>query len=82
MVKGPNRIGIQTVPQHDISVQLAHAEARGQDLPIAIAVALGNAAMLTRISDAQAGLEADGTLQGIRRKWLANPYVDQSLSAH
>ena len=35
MVKGPNRIGIQTVPQHDISVQLAHAEARGQDLPIA-----------------------------------------------
>src|SRR5262249_54011445 len=39
MVKGPNRIGIQTVPQHDISVQLAHAEARGHDLPIAIAVA-------------------------------------------
>src|SRR4051812_42830165 len=39
MVKGPNRIGIQTVPQHDISVQLAHAEARGQDLPVAIAVA-------------------------------------------
>ena len=38
MVKGPNRIGIQTVPQHDISIQLAHAEARGEDLPIAIAV--------------------------------------------
>jgi hypothetical protein len=30
MVKGPNRIGIQTVPQHDISVQLANAEARLQ----------------------------------------------------
>src|SRR5215475_11711588 len=38
MVKGPNRIGIQTVPQHDISVQLAHAEARGEDLPVAITV--------------------------------------------
>ena len=39
-VKGPNRIGIQTVPQHDIAIQLAHAEARGEDLPVAIA--LGN----------------------------------------
>ena len=38
MVKGPNRIGIQTVPQHDISIQLAHAEARGEDLPVAITV--------------------------------------------
>ena len=50
--------------------------------PIAIAVALGDEAMLARISDAQAGLEADGTLQGMRRKWLGNPYVDQSLAAH
>jgi 4-hydroxybenzoate decarboxylase len=45
MVKGPNRIGIQTVPQHDISIQLAHAEARGEDLPIAIAV--GNEPIIT-----------------------------------
>jgi vanillate/4-hydroxybenzoate decarboxylase subunit C len=37
-VKGPNRLGIQTVPQHDISIQLAHAERRGEDLPVAIAV--------------------------------------------
>lgn len=50
--------------------------------PIAIAVALGDDAMLTRISDAQAALEADGTLQGIRRKWLGNPYLDQSLGTH
>jgi ABC-type amino acid transport substrate-binding protein len=50
--------------------------------PIAIAVALGDDAMLARISDAQAGLEADGTLQDIRRRWLGNPYVDQSLAAH
>jgi ABC-type amino acid transport substrate-binding protein len=49
---------------------------------IAIAVARGDEAMLARITDAQAGLEADGTLQGIRRKWLGNPYVDQSLAAH
>ena len=46
MVKGPNRIGIQTVPQHDISIQLAHAEARGEDLPIAICV--GNEPIITR----------------------------------
>jgi vanillate/4-hydroxybenzoate decarboxylase subunit C len=39
-VKDRNHIGIQTVPQHDIALQLAHAEARGEDLPIAIA--LGN----------------------------------------
>jgi UbiD family decarboxylase len=44
-VKGPNRLGIQTVPQHDISVQLAHAERRGEDLPVAIAV--GNEPIVT-----------------------------------
>jgi polar amino acid transport system substrate-binding protein len=49
---------------------------------IAIAVALDDDAMLARISEAQAGLEADGTLQAIRRKWLGSPYVDQSLAAH
>lgn len=49
---------------------------------IAIAVSLGNEAMLQRIASAQAELEDDGTLQGIRRKWLGNPYIDQSLAAH
>ena len=44
-VKGRNRLGIQTVPQHDIAVQLAHAEARGEDLPVAIA--LGNEPIIT-----------------------------------
>lgn len=38
MVKGPNRIGIQPVPQHDIAIHIAHAEARGEDLPIAISI--------------------------------------------
>jgi 4-hydroxybenzoate decarboxylase len=37
-VKGKNRLGIQPVPQHDIAVHIDHAEARGEDLPIAIAV--------------------------------------------
>jgi vanillate/4-hydroxybenzoate decarboxylase subunit C len=37
-VKGRNRLGIQTVPQHDIAIHLAHAEERGEDLPVAIAV--------------------------------------------
>jgi ABC-type amino acid transport substrate-binding protein len=49
---------------------------------IAIAVALGDDTTLQRITAAQADLEDDGTLQGIRRKWLGNPYIDQSLAAH
>ena len=49
---------------------------------IAIAVALADDAMLQCIATAQAELEDDGTLQGIRRKWLGNPYIDQSLAAH
>jgi ABC-type amino acid transport substrate-binding protein len=49
---------------------------------IAIAVALGGDALLAQIATAQERLEADGTLQGIRRKWLGNPYRDQSLAAH
>jgi len=44
-VKRPNRLGIQTIPQHDIAIHLAHAEARGQDLQVAIAV--GNDPILT-----------------------------------
>jgi hypothetical protein len=34
-VKGPNRLGIQTVPQHHIAIHLAHAEERGEDLLLA-----------------------------------------------
>ncbi|MET0709558.1 MAG: non-oxidative hydroxyarylic acid decarboxylases subunit C [Tardiphaga sp.] len=44
-VKERNRLGIQTVPQHDIAVHLAHAEERGEDLHIAIA--LGNEPLIT-----------------------------------
>ena len=47
-VKGRNRLGIQTVPQHDIAIHLAHAEARDQDLPVAIA--LGNEPLVTLMS--------------------------------
>ena len=49
---------------------------------LAIAVALGDDVTLQRLTSAQAGLEDDGTLQGIRAKWLGNPYRDQGLSAH
>ncbi len=49
---------------------------------IAIAVALENQKLLSRITVAQTGLEEDGTLQRIRRKWLGNPYADQSLAIH
>lgn len=46
---------------------------------IAIAVGKTDQALLARIAVAQAELEDDGTLQRIRRKWLGNPYTDQSL---
>lgn len=49
---------------------------------IAIAVAPGDQALLGRLTVAQAELEDDGTLQRIRRKWLGNPYTDQSLAVH
>jgi polar amino acid transport system substrate-binding protein len=49
---------------------------------IAIAVARGDQALLGRLTVAQAELEADGTLQQIRRKWLGNPYADQTLAVH
>jgi ABC-type amino acid transport substrate-binding protein len=48
---------------------------------IAIAVALGDDATLAQIATAQDRLESDGTLQGLRRKWLGSPYRDQSLAA-
>ncbi|WP_026962995.1 non-oxidative hydroxyarylic acid decarboxylases subunit C [Alicyclobacillus herbarius] len=37
-VKGPNRLGIQPVPQHDIALHLRMAEERGENLPVAIAI--------------------------------------------
>ena len=49
---------------------------------IAIAVPLRDPALLARLTVAQAELEDEGTLQRIRRKWLGNPYADQSLAVH
>jgi ABC-type amino acid transport substrate-binding protein len=49
---------------------------------IAIAVPLGDHSLLGHITAAQESLEQDGTLQRIRRKWLGNPYTDQSLAVH
>ena len=46
---------------------------------IAVAVGVGNQELLAKITVAQAQLEDNGTLQQIRRKWLGNPYADQSL---
>jgi polar amino acid transport system substrate-binding protein len=49
---------------------------------IAIAVPLTDQALLGRVTVAQAELEEAGTLQRIRRKWLGNPFADQSLAVH
>ncbi len=49
---------------------------------IAIAVPLTDQVLLGRITVAQAELEEAGTLQRIRRKWLGNPFADQSLAVH
>ena len=48
---------------------------------IAIAVAPADTELLDRIAAAQGELEADGTLQQIRRRWLGNPFTDQHLAA-
>jgi polar amino acid transport system substrate-binding protein len=48
---------------------------------IAIAVAQEDDSDLAQITAAQEQLEAAGTLQEMRRKWLGNPYRDQSLAA-
>lgn len=63
-------VGVQVV-QRGISVE-----------NIAIAVGLGDQALLSRLTVAQAELEDDGTLQRIRAKWLGNPYADQNLAVH
>jgi polar amino acid transport system substrate-binding protein len=47
---------------------------------LAIAVRLGDDRTLQQLTRAQAALEADGTLQTIRRTWLGNPYRDQGLA--
>ncbi|GAB7070687.1 amino acid ABC transporter substrate-binding protein [Mycobacterium hodleri] len=49
---------------------------------IAIAVSPDADALLAQLVTAQERLEADGSLQEMRRKWLGNPYRDQSLAAH
>lgn len=49
---------------------------------IAVAVSPDDQALAARLTVAQAELEADGTLQRFRRKWLGNPYADQRLAVH
>ena len=49
---------------------------------IAIAVPLNDQGLLRHIADAQEELEQQGALHRIRRKWLGNPYTDQSLAVH
>ncbi|MDX1890957.1 ABC transporter substrate-binding protein [Mycolicibacterium sp. 050158] len=46
-----------------------------------IAIAANDDGTLARITAAQEQLDADGTLQELRRKWLGAPYRDQSLAA-
>jgi ABC-type amino acid transport substrate-binding protein len=49
---------------------------------IAIAVSLDDHALFSRITVAQAELEANGTLPTIRQKWLGDPATDQSSAVH
>ena len=64
---------VREVPQVDLVQRGLSVE------DIAIAVNPDNQQLLARLQVAQAELEDDGTLQRIRRRWLGNPYVDQSL---
>jgi polar amino acid transport system substrate-binding protein len=49
---------------------------------IALAVGLGDQALLARITVAQTELECNGTLPRIRQKWLGNANADQSSAVH
>jgi polar amino acid transport system substrate-binding protein len=65
---------VKTVP--NVEVVQRHLSTEN----IAVAVGLGDQELLARITVAQTELEEDGALQRIRRKWLGNPYADQSLA--
>ncbi|MBK0867924.1 UbiD family decarboxylase [Saccharopolyspora sp. HNM0986] len=54
-VKGPNRLGMQPVPMHDIALHLGKAEEKGEDLPVAIA--LGNDPLITVVAGTPLGYE-------------------------
>jgi ABC-type amino acid transport substrate-binding protein len=62
--------GVEVV-QRGISVEI-----------IALAVPLGDQALLSRVAVAQAELEADDSLPRIRQKWLGKPDADQSSAVH
>jgi polar amino acid transport system substrate-binding protein len=47
---------------------------------IAVAVGLEDQELFARVMVAQEELNQSGTLQHLRRKWLGNPYADQSLA--
>lgn len=59
--------GVQVVQKSGISVE-----------KIAIAVPKSDQRRLEQINTAQSTLERDGTLPGIRLKWLGNPNLDQN----
>ena len=66
-VKGPNRLGIQPAPAHDIAIHLKQAEERGEDLRIAIVV--GNDPVITCVAAMpilydQSEYEMAGALRG------------------
>lgn len=66
-VKGPRRLGLQPVPQHDIALHLTRAEERGEDLPIAIAI--GNDPIISIVAGTALGYdqseyELAGALRG------------------
>jgi polar amino acid transport system substrate-binding protein len=67
---------VKTIPGVDVVQRGISVE------DIAIAVPRTEVHLLGRLTVAQAELEDDGTLQRIRRKWLGNPYADQSLAVH
>ena len=65
--KGKDHLGIQTVPMHDAALHLSKAEARGVNLPVAIA--LGCEPVITTIASSpllydQSEYEMAGAIQG------------------
>jgi polar amino acid transport system substrate-binding protein len=87
LVDDDKAAGVRGYP--DLDAAIADLSSGGCDGVLALgpvliaavnAVGAADQALAARLQVAQAELEADGTLQELRRRWLGNPYTDQSAA--
>ncbi len=77
-VKGPNRLGIQPIPAHDIAIHLRQAEERGLDLKVAIVI--GNDPVMTCVAGMPILYEQSEYAMAAAIRQKAYPVVHSSFS--